>query len=75
MFDNGNEIYTLILIVCIILVPLLLFGFVQYLHDFNRELRYIQNEINRNRGAERRYWMRRKRRLWLSLIPFVKYHD
>ena len=31
------------------------------------------NEIGRTTGAERRHWIRQKRRLWLSLIPFVKY--
>lgn len=43
------------------------------LHYFRLELRYINNEIARTEGAERRHYMRKKRRLWLSLIPFVRY--
>ena len=43
------------------------------LHYFRRELRYLNNEIARTDGEERRHYMRRRRRLWLSLIPFVKY--
>lgn len=44
-----------------------------FISRFSRELRYINNEIARTDGAERRRWLRRRRRLWLSLIPFVKY--
>lgn len=41
--------------------------------DFFRELRYLNKEIQCNYGAQRRYWVRQRRRLWLSLLPFVKY--
>lgn len=44
------------------------------LHYFGMELRYLNNEIARSEGAERRHYIRKKRRLWLSLIPFVKYY-
>ncbi|MBQ8696125.1 MAG: hypothetical protein IJ519_00230 [Clostridia bacterium] len=43
------------------------------LHYFQMELRYLNNEISRTDGAEREMWKRRRRRLWLSLIPFVRY--
>lgn len=45
----------------------------QFLNDFTRELRYLKGEIQRNTGAERRHWIRRRRRLWLSLLPFIRY--
>lgn len=53
------------------------FGLLMYLclffQKFSAELRYLNIEIERTEGAERKYWIRKRRRLWLSLIPFVKY--
>lgn len=44
------------------------------LGDFVRELRYLKIEIGRCRRSEKAYWIRRRRRLWLSLFfPFVRY--
>lgn len=60
----------------IIAVPILLgliVGFCVFISDFPSELRYLNNEIQRAEGTKRRHWIRRRRRLWLSLIPFVKY--
>ena len=50
-----------------------LIGFVLRYGRFTRELRRLNNEIGRTYGMERKYWVRRKRRLWLSLLPFVEY--
>lgn len=44
-----------------------------FLHGFSRELTMLNMEINRTDGRERQYYIRRRRRLWLSLIPFVRY--
>ena len=41
--------------------------------NFIRELRYLNTEIARTTGVQRRHWLRCRRRLWLSLIPFVRY--
>jgi hypothetical protein len=46
---------------------------VSFINDFSQELRYLNSEIRRTDGAERRHWIRQRRRLWLSLIPFVRY--
>ena len=40
---------------------------------FIRELRYLNTEIARTSGEQRQHWLRLRRRLWLSLIPFVRY--
>ena len=40
---------------------------------FLRELRYLNQEIARTEGRERQHYIRRKKRLLLSLIPFVRY--
>ena len=47
--------------------------FIPWLLAFRREMRYINMEIQRNHGRERERWIRRKKRLWLSLFPFVRY--
>lgn len=41
--------------------------------EFIRELRYLNTEIARTSGEQRRHWLRCRRRLWLSLLPFVRY--
>lgn len=68
-------IWFLVGIVAIFFLILLLFGLVTFINDFSSELRYLNSEIGRTTGGERRYWKRQKRRLWLSLIPFVKYRQ
>jgi len=68
-----TELYWLIGIVAVFILILLLFGLVSFINDFSQELRYLNNEIRRTDGAERRHWIRQRRRLWLSLIPFVRY--
>lgn len=65
--------YWLFGIVAVLILGLLLIGIAQFINDFSRELKYVNIEINRSTGAERRHWIRRRRRLWLSLLPFVKY--
>jgi len=66
-------LYWLFAIVAAFFLILLLIGQIAFFNDFSKELRYLNNEIRRTSGAERRYWIRKRRRLWLSLIPFVKY--
>lgn len=58
-------------VACIAL--LVLIGLVLRYGSFTRELRRLNNEIGRTYGAERRRWLRRRRRLWMSLLPFVRY--
>lgn len=42
------------------------------LERFLEDLRYVNMEIRRSSARERKYWRRRRRRLWLSLLPFVR---
>lgn len=71
--NPDTELYWLIGIVVAFFLILLLFGLVNFINGFSSELRYLNSEIGRTTGGERRYWIRQRRRLWLSLIPFVKY--
>ena len=62
-------IYIIIGIFLVILSVALILFFVDFFH----KLRYLNKEIQCTYGAERAQWIRRRRRLWLSLLPFVKY--
>ncbi len=73
MNENDTLLYLLVGIIAAIFLILLLFAFVSFPNDFRSELRYSNNEIHRTDGEERRHYIRQRRRLWLSLIPFVKY--
>lgn len=66
------------LVLGVLLIILLVFSVVSlcslsWLSWFCQELRYINDEIKRNEGKEQQRWIKRKRRLLLSLIPFVRY--
>ena len=68
-----TELYWFIGIIATIILLSLLGGLCLFINDLSVELRYLNMEIGRTEGAERRYWICKRRRLWLSLIPFVKY--
>ena len=51
----------------------ILFRFAEWYHTFKRTLKNLQGEIKRTSGEEQKEWIRKKRKLWLSLIPFVRY--
>ena len=75
MITNETDIgvYFLVGIVVLFFLIIILFGIALFLNNFSKELKYLNNEIGRTYGAEQKYWIRQRRRLWLSLIPFVKY--
>jgi hypothetical protein len=65
---------SLLLIVVAIMTGLFtIVAAVPFVSSFSRELKYLNNEIERTSGKERMRWKRQRRRLWLSLLPFVKY--
>ncbi len=66
-FDSSIMIAVLIAFVIFLLCSL------PHFSVFQQNLRYINTEICRTSGREQRYWMRKRRKLWLSLLPFVKY--
>ena len=62
-----------ILIIAIPVAIIALIKLVLFLLAFKKELQYLEAEIARNDGPDRDYWIKKKRRLWLSLLPFVRY--
>ena len=71
MSDKTSTV--LIVIIAVFFVVLLIYGLVVFLNEFAMELKYLNNEIRRTRGEDRKHWQRQKRRLWLSLFPFIRY--
>ena len=74
MITENSASWAAIGLLGLILAAVFILFMVIWLHDFRFELRNINDEINRNEGEERKYWIARRRRLWLSLIPFVRWH-
>lgn len=70
---TGGMVDLLIGVAIVIAIILVLAIFVPWLRDFRRELRYVNMEIERNTGRERERWMKRKKRLKLSILPFFHY--
>lgn len=73
MNETDTGLYLLIGIIIVIFSVLLLIWLASFINEFLQELKYLNSEIGRTTGAERRHYIRKRRRLWLSLIPFVKY--
>ncbi len=74
MITFTSEMLSLITgVVLVLAVTFFLAVFLPWLRDFRHEMRYINMEIQRNRGREREHWVKQKRRLWLSILPFVRY--
>jgi len=73
--DNlSSELIFLIIITAVPLLCLILCVACKFICIFSQELNYINSEIMRSEGQELKYWKKQRRRLWLSLIPFVKYY-
>lgn len=60
----------LLAIVIAFFAVVLLVGLTIKINDLSHDLDYLNREIARTEGAEREYWKREKRRLWLSLLLF-----
>ena len=74
--ETNDQVLTFLIIIIggFFTIPII-FGLAMFFSDFSRELKSINMEIQRTSGGERRYWKRQRRRLWLSLIPFVPYRQ
>ena len=59
------------LLVALLLASVVILLSLPWLAWFQQELKYINTEIERNEGntKEQARWKRRKKRLWLSILP------
>lgn len=72
--NNANSIVIFAIAAVVLLILfVILIGLIQFYNEFITELQYLNSEIERTDGEERAYWISQRRRLWLSLLPFVKY--
>ncbi len=62
-----------IFLLCCALMLYGLYWVLFYYDAFAAELRIIKMEIRRSHGEEQQYWLKEKRRLWLTVLPFVRY--
>jgi len=72
----ANTVSWIKLGICVAAVLILVFilaVFIPWLQDFRRELRYLNSEINRTEGREQLHWIKRKKRLIRSILPFYRY--
>ena len=68
-----QSVILFIAVFAFLFLSLLTLYFVRRFNEFRRELRYLNTEIGRTEGRERRHYEKLKRKLYLSLIPFVSY--
>ncbi len=75
MNQSGNDfsVYVLLAMCIVIFLPIVFVGFLRWLLYFRRELHYLQDEIHRTQGRRQKYWIQKRRKLWLSILPFIKY--
>ena len=72
--DKSNDVSNILIIILLILAFGIFCVVITYfVNDFLPELKRLNIEIHRSEGSERRYFKKMRRRLWLSLLPFVKY--
>lgn len=73
MTQDNTELWWLVGFVAIVFFLALLAVFVHFWMDFSKELKYLNGLIKYNKGTERSYWIQQRRKLLLSLLPFIKY--
>lgn len=74
MTTNQNSIpYIFIGIIICVFIFLFSVKLVLSLNGFIEELKYLNSEIDRTDGNERKFWIQQRKKLWLSLILFFKY--
>lgn len=67
----SRTIVNIIIIVVTVFFALCIY---QWIVNFLQELKYINAEIRRTHGRDKKHWIARRKKLWLSLLPFTKKH-
>ena len=75
MNEVGNDIgfYVIFFMVIAVLLLIAIVSFARWVHDFRRELQRLNADIRRTKGREQAHFIRKRRKLWLSVLPFVRY--
>lgn len=73
-FINDQTFIVLMVIGLCVLAVVLFVALAVWLPKFQRELKHVNRRIEQSRSErEKQHYIKRRRRLWLSLIPFVRY--
>ncbi len=71
---NDQTFITLMVIGIAVLAAVLFVALAMWIPKFQQELKHINLRIEQSVSErERQHYLKRRRRLWLSLIPFVSY--
>ena len=71
---NDQTLIVLMVVGACVLAAVLFVALAVWWPKFQRELKHLNQRIEQARSErERQHYLRRRRRLWLSLIPFVRY--
>ena len=71
---NDQTLIVIMVVGACVLAAVLFVAAAVWWPKFQRELRHLNMRIEQARSErERQHYLRRRRRLWLSLIPFVRY--
>ena len=70
--EKNPVIIVLLAMIALFILIFLIVGLAVKINAFSRERNYINAEIERTTGATQKRWKRRKRRLWLMLLPFYR---
>ena len=73
MNGDGQAFLALIALICVLLIVVWLLTVIPSLGEWMRELRYLNREIGRTTGSEQKRWKKKRRKLFLALLPFIKY--
>ena len=65
-----NNDKTLIIFLLLILSLPVAIVIISWIIDFSRDLKYVNMEIKRTRGNERKEWKKRRRKLIFSIFKF-----
>ncbi len=66
--SEDSSLFVLSICILIFFAVFFLIALIIKIKDFLQQYKYINIEIQRNSGAERRYWILRKRQLWNSFF-------
>ena len=70
MNNDNIAVYLLIGLAVLLFVVPAIGMLTKFIFRCSQDLRYLNGEIARSAGREREHWIRRRRKLWRSLLPF-----
>ena len=65
--NNDKSLIMFLLLILSLPVAIVI---ISWIIDFSRDLKYVNMEIKRTRGNERREWKKRRRKLIFSIFKF-----